>query len=62
LRTISRPSQTENEGIYGLTPIMSQRWLARVLLYSENGFKTFKGYEGIEQVMKNIELEQMAFL
>jgi transposase-like protein len=41
---------------------MSQRWLAGVLLYSEKGFKTVKGHEGIEQVMKNIELEQMALL
>jgi YD repeat-containing protein len=39
---------------------MSQRWLAGVLLYSEKGFKTVKGHEGIEQVMKNIEIEQMA--
>jgi hypothetical protein len=31
-------------------------------LYSEKGFKTVKGHEGIEQVMKNIELEQMVLL
>jgi hypothetical protein len=41
---------------------MSQRWLAGVLLYSEKGFKTVKGHEGIEEVMKNIEPEQMAVL
>ncbi len=37
---------------------MSQRWLAAVCLHCEKGFKRVKGYRGIKEVVRRIELEQ----
>lgn len=37
---------------------MAQRWLAAVLLHSEQGFKRVKGYAAIKQVAAAIEAEQ----
>ena len=37
---------------------MSQRWLAAVCLYCEKGFKRVKGYRGIKEVVRRIEVEQ----
>jgi putative transposase len=37
---------------------MSQRWLAAVCLHCEKGFKRVKGYRGIKEVMRKIEVEQ----
>jgi putative transposase len=39
---------------------MMQRWLATVLLECEAGFRKVKGYEYINDVVKNIEKEQSA--
>jgi len=36
---------------------MTQRWLAAVLLYAEQGFRTVKGYKSIPKVIKNIDAE-----
>ncbi len=36
---------------------MAQRWLASVLLYAEESFRTVKGHESIVSVLKNIEAE-----
>jgi len=38
--------------------VMSQRWLATVLLHCEKGFRRFKGYLGIVEVMATIEQMQ----
>ena len=35
---------------------MSQRWLASVLLYAENNFRTVKGYHEIPWVMQRIKI------
>jgi len=37
---------------------MSQRWLAAVCLHCEKGFKRVKGYRGIKEVVRRIEVEQ----
>ena len=37
---------------------MAQRWLAAVLLHSEQGFKRVKGYAAIKTVVAAIEAEQ----
>jgi len=37
---------------------MSQRWLASVLLYAENNFRTVKGYNEIPWVMQKIRIMQ----
>ena len=36
---------------------MAQRWLASVLLYAEQSFRTVKGHESIRTVLTNIEAE-----
>lgn len=36
---------------------MTQRWLASVLLYAEQGFRTVKGYKSIPKVIRNIDAE-----
>jgi transposase-like protein len=36
---------------------MTQRWLAAVLLYAEQGFRTVKGYKSIPKVIRNIDAE-----
>lgn len=40
------------------TSRMAQRWLASVLLYAEQSFRTIKGHEAIRAVLANIEVEQ----
>ena len=37
---------------------MLQRWLAAVCLHGEKGFKRIKGYRGIKEVVRRIEVEQ----
>lgn len=37
---------------------MLQRWLAAVLLYAEEQFRTVKGFQEIEQVIANINIDQ----
>jgi putative transposase len=37
---------------------MSQRWLAAVCLHCETGFRRVKGYRGIKEVVRRIEVEQ----
>ena len=37
---------------------MAQRWLAAVCLHCEKGFKRVKGYRGIKEVVRRIEVEQ----
>ena len=37
---------------------MSQRWLASVLLYAENNFRTVKGYNEIPWVIQRISAMQ----
>ncbi len=37
---------------------MAQRWLAAVLLHSEEGFRRVKGYAEIPDVIAAIEAEQ----
>jgi len=38
---------------------MSQRWLAAVCLHCEKGFRRVKGYRGIKEVVRRIEVEQV---
>jgi hypothetical protein len=37
---------------------MSQRWLASVLLYAEEGFRTVKGFNEIPWVIQRIRISQ----
>lgn len=41
-----------------LTSKMSQRWLAAILLYAEEGFRTLKGFRQIPEVIDRIKLAQ----
>ncbi len=42
---------SEHNARHHLTSKMSQRWLAAVLLYAEEGFRTVKGFKQIPEVI-----------